>query len=130
MNRESGATLVLALGALAVVGLCVVVVAGQVQTQQLQARYDRRGAVLGTLSDAAFAETLAMLSVDVEALGVAERSFGGGSISSAVVPIGEYRRRVVASATYRGWTATIVAEVDVSSGPAIIRLQRSQSPAR
>ena len=128
VNRESGATLVLALAALAVVGLCVMVVAGQVQAQQAKARYDQRSAVLGALSDAAFAETLALLSADVDSVGVAERPFGGGLISSGVLPVGEHGRRVVAAATFRGWTATISADVDVTAGPAILRLRRWQAP--
>lgn len=117
----------LALAALAILGLCVAVVVGQVQSLQLQARHDRRSTVLGTLSDAAFAETLALLSLDVDAVGVAERAFGGGTIASGILPMGEHRRRVVASAAYRGWTATIDAEVDVTSGPVIVRLRRSQA---
>jgi hypothetical protein len=128
VNRQSGSALVLALAALAVVGLCVLVVAGQVQNQQAAARYDHRNAALGALSDAAFAESLALLSVDDGSSGVAPRELGGGTISSTVVVISEHRRRVVATASFRGWTATIEAEVDVATGPVILRVRRSQAP--
>lgn len=130
MKRERGAALVLALVALTIVGLCVMVTAGQVQAQQAKARYDARSAVLAALSDAAFAETLAQLSVDVDSNGVAERAFGGGVIASGVEPSGEHGRRVIATATYRGWSATIDADIDVSTGPTILRLRRAQAPIR
>lgn len=128
VNRQQGSALVLALAALAVVGLCILVVAGQVRNQQAAARYDHRNAVLGALSDAAFAETLALLSVDSNSRGVASRGLGGGVISSSVDELSEHRRRVMALASFRGWTATIEAEVDIATGPVILWVRRSQAP--
>ena len=129
MSRESGSALLLALVALTVIALCVMVAASQVQVLQMKGRYDERNAILGALSDAAFAETLALLSADQTSVGFAERGFGGGTISSGVLPVGEFGRRVTAVATYRGWSATIVAEVDVTAGPVVVRLTRSQGPS-
>lgn len=130
MTRQSGSALVLALGALVVVAAAVLLMASQLESQQAAVRHDTRHLVLGTLADAAFAEALALLADDPGFVGAPARSFDRGTIASTVVPVGETSRQVVALASYQGWFATIEAEVDVAAGPRIVRLHRTQRPAR
>jgi hypothetical protein len=128
VTRERGAGLVLALAALTVVAGAVLLVASHLQASQLTLRHDHRSAVLDTLTDAAFAEALAGLSLDPNFIGLPSHAYGQGVIASAVGPAGETSRSVIATARYQGWTGRISAEVDVSTGPLVMRLYRSQSP--
>jgi len=121
---------VLALAALTVVAGGVLIVASQMQASQITVRHDFRSAVLDSLADAAFAEALAGLSLDPNFAGYPTYSFGDGVIASAVGPAGETSRSVIATARFQGWTAQISAEVDVTAGPRIVRLHRSQGPDR
>ncbi len=117
----------MALVALTIVASVVLVVASQLQGLQISARHDARSAILSTLVDAAFAEALAHLSDDTNFTGSAARNFGRGEIASVVSPAGETSRFVSATASYQGWTAHIDAEVDITIGPRVIRLRRSEA---
>lgn len=128
MTRESGSALLVALAALVVVGLAVLMVASQLEAYQVSLRHDYRRAVLDALSDAAFADSLARLAADPAYQGAAPRSFSSGIISSVVEPAGPTSRRVVASAQFLGWVATIDSEVDVTAGPRIVRVTRTERP--
>ena len=128
VSRQSGAALVMALVALTVVLGVVLVVASQLQGLQAGARHDARSAVLASLADAAFAEALARLSEDPGFTGAPARRFGAGEIASAVGVSEDGARAVTATASYQGWTEIIVAEVDLTAGPRILRLTRSQPP--
>lgn len=128
MRRQSGAALVLALVALGVVAVCVLIAAAQLEGDQVAARHDLRHAVLDALSDAAFAEALAQLAADPAFVGRGPRPFGQGTIQSEVAPAGPTSRHVVASAEFQGWVATIVSEVDVSTGPRVLRAWRTVRP--
>lgn len=127
MNRQSGVALIMALVALTIVAGVVLIVASQLQGLQISARHDARSAILASLADAAFAEALAHLSDDPNFTGMASRSYGRGKISSVVSPAGATSRSVSATAHFQGWTARIDAEVDVSTGPRVIRLRRSET---
>ena len=126
MNRQSGVALIMALVALTIVAGVVLIVASQLQGLQISARHDARSAILASLADAAFAEALAHLSDDPNFAGMAARSYGRGKIASVVSPAGATSRAVSATAGFQGWTARIDAEVDVTTGPRVIRLRRSE----
>jgi hypothetical protein len=75
---------------------------------------------LVALNDAAVAEALAHLAESEGFRGQAPHDFGDGEISSAVSSLGDYRREIVASATYRGWTRRTRLEVTlVVGGPRV-----------
>ena len=127
MNRQSGVALIMALVALTIVAGVVLVVASQLHGLQISSRHDARGAILASLVDAAFAEALAHLADDPNFVGMAARRYGRGEIASAVSPAGQTSRAVSATARFQGWTARIDAEVDITTGPRVIRLRRSEA---
>jgi hypothetical protein len=125
VKRDSGAALVLAVAALAIVAGTVLIVASQMQASQITVRHDFRSTVLDSLADAALAEALAGLSLDPSFTGLPSHLYGHGEIGSAVGPAGETSRMVTATARFQRWTATISAEVDITGAPRIMRLERS-----
>jgi hypothetical protein len=126
VRSDSGGALVFAMMALVVVAVAVMIVAHQVETLEIPLRHEHRSAVLATLSDAAFAEALAKLSVDPGFLGLAERRFAEGRVASQVTPAGATSVQVTAVGSYRDWRAVIQAEVDLTDGPRVIWVERSQ----
>lgn len=127
MNRsESGSALVIALAALAVVATAVMIIALHIEATQLAARHDSRRAVLDALVDAAFAEALAELAADPTFRGRGLHPFAHGGIESSVRPNGPDSRSVVATASYRGWVASIAAEVELGDGPRVVWARRTQ----
>ncbi len=75
---------------------------------------------LVALNDAAVAEALARLAESDGFRGEAPREFGDGEISSEVRSLGDDRREILATATYRGWTRRTRVEVTmVVGGPRI-----------
>jgi hypothetical protein len=128
VSSESGGTLLFALLALVVVAAAVMIVASQVETLQIPVQHDHRSAVLAALADAAFAEALANLTIDSAFVGRAARPFGQGTVASQVAPSGPTTVRVTAVGAFQGWRAVIRGEVDLTDGPRVVRVERSQRP--
>lgn len=124
-GRESGSALLVALAALAVTATGVMVVALQLDASSVAARHDGRRAVLDALVDAAFAEALAELASDPSFQGRSRRPFGQGAIESSARPSGPDARSVVAAAWYRGWIASIEAEVRVGEDTRVEKARRT-----
>lgn len=127
-GRESGAALILAVVALAIVAFMVVVVAASLQPRMTSHAHLERTVRLTALADAAMAQTLAELAVDRHDGGVRETAAGDGVFSSTARQVGLHEVEVVAVGRSRGWRAVVIARVDVEHGPRVIRWQRSQSP--
>jgi hypothetical protein len=128
VSRENGGALLFALIALVVVAAAVMIVALQVETLDIPQRHEHRSAVLAALADAALAEALANLSIDPAFGGLAERRFGLGTVATRVAPAGVTSVQVTAVGSFHGWRAVIRAEVDLTDGPRVIRLERGQRP--
>ncbi len=82
----------------------------------LQARIvsqEARRIHLTALTDAAVAESLARLDETSGYDGIPRREFGGGTITSRIDPMSGDRRKILASATYRGWTRTVRVQVRI-----------------
>jgi hypothetical protein len=127
-TREDGVALVLVLLALTVVVASVLLVASMVDDRRIPTSYEYRSVMLRALSDAALAESLALLSTDPSFVGVAERPFGGGDITSTVTTTPVGTRMVVSVGSFDGWQSVLTAEVTLEeSGPRVLRVSRHQS---
>jgi hypothetical protein len=125
---ESGVALVLALVALIVVVASVLLVASLIDERRIPTNYEYRSLVLTALADAALAESLAQLSQDPNFIGIDERSFGGGEITSTVTTTPLGTRQVMSVGEFDGWRAVLNAEVALDeSGPRILRVSSHQS---
>jgi hypothetical protein len=127
--RESGAALVLALGAVALVLASVLLVARLLDTRQIASSYEQRSIVLTALSDAALAETLAKLSEEPNYTGIGDRDFGSGTIRSRVTTTPRGRKDVTAIGEYGGWQSIIAAEVyleEETGRPRVAKARRTQ----
>lgn len=123
-RRERGSALVVALVTVTLVVLAALAVGGLLDSRRLAARIDERDVRLAALSDAAMAATLAHLTVDPDFPGLAESSFGGGTISSSVRRVGLTRARVEAEAGLPEWRAETEAEVLLGPSPSVLSWQR------
>jgi hypothetical protein len=127
-DREAGVALIFALIALVVVALASAVVAASIQPRITSHRHLERTVRLTALVDAAMATTLAELAVDSSNPGVEEVRLGGGTMSSTVTQVGLHEVEVVAAGRTRGWSAVIVARVDIEHGPRVLQWRRTQFP--
>jgi hypothetical protein len=127
-RSQAGVALVLALVALSVVVASVLLVASMIDDRRIPTSYEYRSVVLRALSDAALAESLALLSTDPSFVGIAERPFGGGGITSSVATTPVGTRMVVSVSSFDGWRSVLTAEVALEeSGPRVLRVSRHQT---
>lgn len=115
-RRERGFALLPAIVAVVLIGIAGEGLHRLISDRLDALREDTRRASLRALNDAAVASTLARLAADPTLRGVPAIRFGGGAISSEVVPVGPGRLRVDARADFDG--RTLVAHVVVEMGPA------------
>lgn len=71
---------------------------------------------LVALTDAAVAESVAHLNKSAGFGGVAQKEFGGGTLSSEIESLSKKRRSIRATASYRGWTRTVQVQVKIDKG--------------
>jgi hypothetical protein len=126
--RETGAALIFAIVALAVVALMVALVAASIRPRITSHEHLERTVRLTALVDGAMAATLAELAVDPAFAGLGERPLGDGLMSSSTRQIGLHEVEVVAFGATRGWRATVVARVDLEHAPRVVEWRRFQSP--
>jgi hypothetical protein len=124
---ESGVALLWAMLALLAVATSVLLVASLLDERQVTTDYEYRSVVLTSLSDAAFAATLARMSIEPGFPGVTERRLGDGTISSTVAVTLAGTRLVTATGRFDDWRSVITAEVAFDQeGPRIVRVSRRQ----
>jgi len=123
-GRESGVALIFALIVLVVVAGMVAVVAASLEPRLVTHRQLERTVRLTALVDGAMAATLAELAADPASSGIGERGLGEGLVSSTVRQVGLHEVEVVAMARARGWSAVVVARVDIEDGPRVLRWHR------
>ncbi|HWM92079.1 MAG TPA: hypothetical protein VN493_15045 [Thermoanaerobaculia bacterium] len=111
LRRDAGFALPAVLLAILLLSIGLALVAASLQLRMRLVLREARSVTLNALSDAALAETLAWLSEDAFYDGVAERSFGGGRLSSEVRFVSPGRYEVVATAVFAGRRRTVEAEV-------------------
>jgi hypothetical protein len=121
---ESGVALLWALLATTAVAASLLLVAAVVASRQPSGQYDYRSVVLTALSDAAMAETLAELDSDPGFLGIEERQFGAGRVSSSVSATPFGLRLVTAVGEYQGWRSVVRAEIAIDPVARVIKVDR------
>jgi len=130
-SPERGSALIFALATLTLVAITIAGVTAEIQSRGAGVVIEERSVRLTALSDAAMAETLAELSDQgVAFAGVPERRVEGGTMSSAVRPIGEWKVEVIAVGSRDGWSSVIRARVYIQGGPRVLWWQRTQGPVQ
>jgi len=99
---ESGMALVAALIVILLLGGALALLAASLQLRMRVVRDETRGIRLTALSDAAVATTLAELADLWSFPGLAERSYGAGTIASEVREIDYTHNEIVTRAAYAG----------------------------
>jgi hypothetical protein len=98
-SRESGHALLLALIVIVLVGVAGAVLTITLGLHLQMARDETQHIQLVAMSDAAVAESLALLAASPGFGGVTTRDFGPGQIESTIQTINASRRRIIATAT-------------------------------
>ena len=128
-TSEKGTALIFALAALTLIAITIGAVTAELQSRGAGVVLEERAVRVTALSDAAMAETLAELAKNgVTFLGVTERPFEGGAISSSVRPLGAWEVEVVAIGRRNDWQAVVTARVWVKDGARVLWWQRTQGP--
>ena len=99
-RRESGVALLMALLVLFLLAIALSLLATSLQIRMRLAREDAESVILGGLSDAAVAESLAHLAESAYYSGSSLHTFGDGQIGSEVTTVSPGVYNVVATATY------------------------------
>ena len=115
-SEESGQILLFSLLVVLLMSIAMGLVASLVAERQQAQRREAEVIQLTALADAALAETLAKLADGAGSGGVAERDFGGGTIASEVRAGAGTVLEVIARATWREGSRTVLATVEVG-GP-------------
>ncbi len=115
-TRESGQILLFSLLVVVLMSIAMGLVASLVAERQQAQRREAETIQLTAMADAVLAETLAGLADGAGSGGVAEREFGGGTIASEVRAGSGSTLEVIARATWREGTRTVLATVEVG-GP-------------
>ena len=124
MKPQQGHGLLLALVVLVLMMTALGLLASSMRMSMWEVQRELRTVSLVALTDAAMAETLAYLAVDDGFVGVQERPFGNGLISSEVLPLGSDKVEILARATYGGRRRAMRAEVQLTpSGPRVLGLK-------
>lgn len=110
-RKEAGFVLPAVLLGILLLSIGLALAAASLQLRMRLVRREAQSLTLTALSDAAVAETLALLSQDPDYGGVPERAFGGGRLRSDVRRLSPVRYEVVATAAYAGRERTVEAEV-------------------
>lgn len=126
--RQRGSALVFALAALTLVAVTVLAVTAGVRSRGAGVVMEERHVRLSALSDAAMAESLAELARNAAFTGIPERRIEGGSIASAVRPVGLYEVELEATGRRNGWRSVVIGRVDLEHGPRVLRWERTQRP--
>lgn len=113
VNRaaERGFALLLALGISFLVAAIAIVIGRTLDTRSGTELLELRVIKLRTLTDAALAEALAHLNQDSSYDGQPSHPLGDGTIASSVTPREDGSSLVTATADWRGWAATLQANV-------------------
>lgn len=128
-NGERGVALVFALAALTLVAISIGAVVGELQSRGAGVALEERSVRVTALSDAAVAESLAeMADRGSTFLGIPERRFSGGYISSTVRPMGEWEAEIIAVGRDDLWQMTVRLRVSLQGGPRVVWLERRQHP--
>ncbi len=126
---ERGVALVFALAALTLVAITLAAVVGELRSRGAGVVIEERAVRVTALSDASVAETLAGLAkYGSTYLGITERRFAGGYISSTVRPMGEWEAEVVAIGRDDNWQMTVRLRVTLQGGPRVVWWERTQHP--
>lgn len=124
-RTQRGHALVMALVVLLLVSMAVALVSTALASDLRGVRHELRSLRLTALTDAALAEALAELARDSGFEGSPEHPFGGGVLSSQVVPLGEDLWWVTAEASHGGLERRVRVEVRKTvDGYAISRWRR------
>lgn len=124
-RREQGYALLTALLVIFLLSTALALLGASLQLRMRLVREEGKTVILGALSDAAVAESLASLAQSASFTGSAEHDFGGGRISSKVTPLGGFGLYdVVASASFGGRKRVVQAEVYREPGRARMRWWR------
>lgn len=115
-RRASGHALMVAIIVVLIVGSAAALLFTHHSLQTRLVHQQSRRIHLTALNDAALAEALAGLAASRIFRGSAPHPFGDGEINSRVRSIGENRREIVASASYRGWSRRTRVEVTLGPG--------------
>ena len=121
-RKEAGFALLMALLVLFLLAIALSLLATSLQIRMRLAREDAESVILGGLSDAAVAESLANLAQSAYYSGSPAHDFGDGKIGSEVTPVSPGVFNVVATATYASRKRAVQALV--VRGPGYARVQR------
>ena len=121
-RKESGYALLMALLVLFLLAIALSLLATGLQVRMRLAREDAESVILGGLSDAAVAESLANLAQSAYYSGTSMHAFGDGQIGSQVTKVSPGVFNVVATATYA--TRKRAVQVLVLRTPGYVQVQR------
>lgn len=128
-SRQSGHALLVTMILLLLVASAASMVATHFGFRARLAAQESRRIHLVALTDAAIAESLANLSESSGYSGVPEREFGGGSMASEITSLGDNRRLILATASYRGWDRRVQMRVELQTGGPAVEAWSSLPPA-
>jgi len=119
---QSGYALLMALLVLFLLAIALSLLATSLQIRMRLAREDAESVILGGLSDAAVAESVANLAQSAYYSGSPEHDFGDGRIGSEVTPVSPGVFSVVATAKYA--SRKRVVQAVVLRAPGFARVQQ------
>ena len=126
---ERGVALVFALAALTLVAISIGAVIGELQSRGAGVAIEERSVRVTALSDASVAETLAEIAEHGSAfLGISEKRFAGGYISSSVRHLGNWEAEIIAMGRDDLWQMTVRLRVTLQGGPRVVWFERTQQP--
>jgi hypothetical protein len=123
-RRERGYALLATVLVVFLLSIALALLGASLQLRMRLVREDGKTVILGALSDAALAETLAKLAQSASYSGSPEHELGGGRIGSRVKLLDAGIYDVVATATFGGRSRVVQAEVVREPGKARVRFWR------